>query len=114
MPFQAISNKLEVYNFPTDFESIGKLEKVLIEKRILFKKVVIMPCAQMKKITGTICNIPVAYIDVTNFLLKTVDSNGLVVVKLKRKLEYCGHVLFDAMRPDFLRKVLSYLKKNDN
>ena len=74
MPCQAVSNKLELYNLSTEFWSIRKLEKVLIAKRILFKKIAIMPCGQMEKITGTICNVPVDNIDVTNLLprLQTV------------------------------------------
>ena len=70
-----------------------------------------MPCGQMEKITGTICNVPVDNVDVTNLLPRTAGSNGLVTVKLKRKVEYRGHVLFEAVRTDFLRRVLSYLKK---
>ena len=96
---------------PTEFESVRKLEKVLIAKRILFKKVAIMPCGQMEKITGTIWNVPVDNIDVTNLLPRSADSNGLVIVKLKRKVEYRGYVLFETVRPGFLRRVLSYLKK---
>ena len=111
MPCQAVSNKLKLYNLPTEFESIRKLEKVLIAKCILFKKVAIMPCGQMEKITGTICNVTVDNIDVTNLLPRTAASNGLVIIKLKRKVEYCGHVLFEPVRPDFLHRVLSYLKK---
>lgn len=45
--------------------------------------------------------------------LKNVDSDGLVIVKLKHKLEYRGHVLFEVVRSDFLRIVLTYLKKNN-
>ena len=73
--------KLELYNLPTEFESIRKLEKLLIAKRILFKKVAIMPCGKMEKITRTICNVPVDNINVTNLLPRTADSNGLVIVK---------------------------------
>ena len=68
---------------------------------------------QMEKITGAICNVPVDNIDFTNLLPKTAGSNGLVIVKLKRKVEYRGHVLFEAVRPDLLRRVLSYLKKKN-
>ena len=96
---------------PAEFERIRKLEKVLIAKRILFKEVTIMPCGQMEKITGTICNIPIDNIDVINLFPKTVDSNGLVIVKLKHEVEIRDHVLFEAVRPDFLRRLLSYLKK---
>ena len=50
MPCQAVSNKLELHNLSTEFESIRKLENVLIAKRILFKNVVIMPCGKWKKL----------------------------------------------------------------
>ena len=33
------------------------------------------------------------------------------MVKLKRNLEYFGRALFEAVRPDFLSKVMNYLKK---
>ena len=56
VPCQSVSNKLEVYNFPSHFRGIRKLEKVLTPKRLLFKKITIMPPEQMEKISGTICN----------------------------------------------------------
>ena len=34
----AVSNKLEVFDLPVQFQSIRKLEKVLIAKCLLFKK----------------------------------------------------------------------------
>ena len=70
-----------------EFQSLRKLKKVLIATHA-FKKVSNMSCGQMVKITGTICNIPVDNIDVTNLLPTTAESNGLVIVKLKRKLKY--------------------------
>ena len=57
VPCQSVSNKLKVYNFPSHFRGIWKLEKVLVGKRLLFKKITIMPCGQMEKNSGTICNI---------------------------------------------------------
>ena len=80
----------------TYFCGIRKLEKVLIAKRLLFKRITIMPHGQMEKISGTICNIPVdTTTNITNMLPRPADSNGLVIIKLKRKLEYHGHVLFE-------------------
>ena len=35
---QAVSNKLEVFDLPTEFQSIRKLERVLIAKHIIFKE----------------------------------------------------------------------------
>ena len=64
-----------------------------------------------EKVPGTICNITVDNINVTNLLPRTVESNRLLIVKLKRKVECRGHVLFEAVRSGFLRKILSSLKK---
>ena len=36
-PCQAVSNKLDVKVVPKDLQNLGKLEKLLISKRILFK-----------------------------------------------------------------------------
>ena len=38
VPFQAVSNKLEVFDLPVEFQSIQKLQKVFIAKCLLFKK----------------------------------------------------------------------------
>ena len=84
---------MEVFDLPVEFHSIQKLEKLVIVKRLLFKKVIIMPSGQMPKIFGTICNVPVDTVEVTDLLPCSADSSALVYVKLKQKLEYHGHVL---------------------
>ena len=61
---------------------------------------------------GTTCNVPVNNIDVANFLPNAVNSNGLVIGKLKPKPEYCGDVLFKVVRQDFLHSMLSYVRQN--
>ena len=114
VPCQSVSNKLEVYNFPSHFRGIRKLEKVSIAKRLLFKKITIMPRGQKKKISGIICNIPIDTTNVTNMLPRPADSNGLVIIKLKHKLDYHGHVLFELVRPVFLKSILNYLRTNNH
>ena len=68
----------------------------------------------MEKISGTICNIPIDTTNVTNMLPRPADSNGLVIIKLKCKLEYHGHVLFGPVTPVFLKSILNYLKNNNH
>lgn len=34
-----------------------------------------------------------------------------MIVKLKRKLSFCGHVYFEAVCPEFINQALLYLKK---
>ena len=72
---------------PNILADLNRLERVLISRRILFKKVSIMPNGRSPKLKDSICN-------------DGADSKGLVVVKLKRKLNYQGHVYFQAVRPE--------------
>ena len=71
-----------------------------------------MAKGQFRKIKGTICNVPIESEAICNVLPRGVDSNGLILLKLKRKLCYRGHVLFQAVRPDVVKEALNYLKQN--
>ena len=51
-----------------------------------------MPKGQCLKLKGALCNIPIDVVDLCNTLLRPADSNGIIIVKLKRKLQYRGHV----------------------
>ena len=51
----------------------------------------------MPKIKGSICNVPIDTVDVANTLPQGADSNGIVMIKLKRKMNYRGHVYFEAV-----------------
>ena len=111
VPCQAVINKLGIVSLPKEFEPVNKLERILVSKRILFKKITIMSKGQTPNIKGTICNIPVQEIKTNcSILPRPPNSNGIVIVKLKRKLEYKSHVLFEAVRPEMVGKLLTYLK----
>ena len=77
---------------------------------MLLKKVSIMPKGKFPKLKGSICNIPIESDDITNVLPLGADSNGLLIVKLKRKLSYRGHVYFEAVQPELIQ-ALMYLKQ---
>ena len=47
-----------------------------------------MPKGNFPKLKGSICNIPIESHDITNVLPRGADSNGQLIVKLKRKLSY--------------------------
>ena len=113
IPCQAVSNKLELYDFPAELRYVNKLEKVLIAKRILFKKVAIMPKGQFPKLKGSICNIPIDTVSISQTLPNPSHSNGVTVVKLKKKMEFKGHVFFESVRPQIIVRLLQYLKVNN-
>ena len=50
--------------------------------------------------------IPIDLADVCNTLPRPADSNGIIIVKLKRKLQYRGHVCFESVRPNFMQNLL--------
>ena len=114
IPLQAVSNKLQIFQLPQDLSRLNKLERVIIGKRILFAKIIVMPKGQFSKIKGAMCNVPVEADSICNILPRPIDSNGLVLVKLKRKVSYRGHVLCESVRPDLVKAVLNYLKQNNN
>ena len=47
-------------------------------------------------------------------MARQTDSYGLIIVKLKRKLQYRGHVLFELVRPSVILGVPEYLKASNN
>ena len=47
-----------------------------------------MSKGQSPKLKGVLCNIPIDVAHVCNTLQRPADSNGVAMVKLKRKLQY--------------------------
>ena len=113
IPCQAVWNKLQLFEFPHHIPCLNRLERVIIAKRILFSKIITMPKGQFRKIKGAICNVPIEADTICNILPRGIDSNGLILLKLKRKLCYRGHVLFESVRPDIVQTALNYLKQNN-
>ena len=50
----------------------------------------------------------------TNILPRGADSNGIIMIKLKRKLCFRGHVYFEADSPALENLALTYLKDNNH
>ena len=68
---------------------------------------------EFAKIKGSICNIPFETSNMCNILPRPADSNGLIVVKLKRDLKYKGYVYFKPVRPNVIYQALNYLKTHN-
>ena len=56
IPCQAVANRLNVAELPKLFQNIRRLERLLVLRRILFKKVAVIPKGKSLKIKGIICN----------------------------------------------------------
>ena len=83
---------------------------ILVARRLMFKKISIMSKVQSPKLKGTLCNIPIDVVDACKILPCLVDSNDIIIVKLKRKLQYRGHIYFESARPNFILRFLQYLE----
>ena len=53
-----------------------------------------------------LCVIPIDVVDVCNTIPRPADSNGIIIVKLKRKLQYRGHACFESVKPNFIHNLL--------
>ena len=99
IPCQAFCNKLQVVFFPEELKNIRRVERTLVPSRIFFKKVTIMLKGNSPKMKGSLCNIRISEVfDTCKSLRRPPDSNGLVIVKLKCKIEYRSHELFEPVR----------------
>ena len=111
IPSQAVCNKVQIFETPAEIKKLNRLERIFIARRILFKKVTIMPKGQFPKLKGAICNIPTETSDIANVLPCSVDSSGLIMVK--PKLSVRGHVCFSPVSPESVYLALSYFKVKD-
>ena len=113
IPCQAVCNNLYLDEIPQELSSLQKLEQILVAKRIVFEKIVVMPKGQQRKIKGAICNVPVDCEHTCRVLPHPPSSSGIIMLKLKRKLEFRGHVYFQAVRPQLLLNALNWLKAHN-
>ena len=102
-----------VDEIPAELASLEKLEQILIAQRIVFEKIIIMPKGQQRKIKGAICNVPVECDETCKVLPRPPERSGIIMLKLKRKLEFRGHVYFQAVRLQFILDALNWLKLNN-
>ena len=113
IPCQAVYNNLAVDDVPPELANLEKLEQILVSQRIVFQKNVVMPKGQQRKIRGAICNVPVSCEETCRVLPRPPDSSGIIMLKLKRKLQFRGHVYFQAVRPEVVLHALQWLKRNN-
>ena len=83
-------------SIPDELKDFKKLQKILLSRRIVFKKIAIMHGkGKYAKIKDSICHIPIEAAHICNILPRPADSNGLIVVKLKKGLKYRAYVYFE-------------------
>ena len=111
MSCQAVLSKMSLHLIPDELKDLKNYQKILIFKRIIFKKIAIMHGkGEFEKNKGSICNIPTEAANICNAFPRAVDSNKLIVVKLKQNRKYKGYVYFEPVRPNVTYQSLYHLK----
>ena len=113
LPCQAVVNNMFVDEIPRELATLEKLEQILIAQRIVFEKIIVMPKGQQRKIKGAICNVPVECDQTCSILPRPSERSGIIMLKLKRKLEFKGYVYFEAVRPELILEALMWLKSHN-
>ena len=116
MPLQAKANGLQLPDIPPELADLNALELWLICLRLPFMKMVALPSGKQRSIHGPAVNVPSKVDTVCNILPRLPSQSDVpepVPLKLKRKLAYKGHYMYDYITPQKLLDALSFLKANN-
>ena len=113
MPPQAKANNLQTEKTPNELHDMNSLEQQLIAQTIPFSKIVALPKGGQKGIKGGVVCVPSSVQETTKALPRPMKESELIAVKLKRKLQYKGHVQYKKIDIAKLQIALDYLKKNN-
>ena len=113
LPAQAKANNLDLEDIPSELSDLNSLEVRFISLRIPFMKMVALPCGKQRAIHGPAVNVPTDLTPVCTLLPRLPSQMQMVPVKLKRKLCYKGHYMFQYVRPVKVLAALQWLKLNN-
>ena len=110
MPLQAKANGLQLCPIPNQLSGLNMLELRLISLRVPFMKMVALPSGKQRCIHGPAVNVP-SKVDTICTVLPRLPSE--TELKLKRKLAYRGHYMYDYISPEKVLTALRWLKQNN-
>ena len=113
MPLQAKANGLKLSQIPAELSDLNALELRLICLRLPFMKMVALPSGKQRSIHGPAVNVPSKVDTICDMLPRLPSQSELVPLKLKRKLAYKGHYMYDYVTPQKLLEALRFLKANN-
>ena len=113
MPLQAKANGLQVCPIPHQLSGLNMLELRLICLRVPFMKMVALPSGKQRCIHGPAVNVPSKVDTICTVLPRLPSETELIPLKLKRKLAYRGHYMYDYISPEKVLCALRWLKQNN-
>ena len=110
MPVQAVANGLTLSQIPPELSCLNVLEIRLISLRVPFMKMVALPSGKQRCIHGPAVNVPSKLESVCTVLPRLPSQSELIPLKLKRKLAYKAHYMYDYVTPEKILNALRWLK----
>lgn len=113
LPAQAVANGLELDQIPAELATLKMLEIRVISQRISFMKICALPVGKQQCIHGPTVNVPSKLEAICTTLPRLPSETEILALKLKRKMAYKGHYLFDYINPQHVFEALRWLKNNN-
>ena len=113
MPVQAVANGLKLDDVPPFLRDLTTLELRCLSLRIPFMKIHALKKGGQGKIKGPCVNVPTTLKSICRVLPRVPEEMHLILLKLKRRLEYPSHHLYDFIRPKHVMRSLRWLKENN-
>ena len=113
MPPEALANNLAPEAVPEELEGINTLEEQLLALTIPFAKIVKLPVGSQPGLKGPIVCVPSNISVTTNVLPRPVSDADIIPVKLKRKIDFKGHVNSKDVRTSKVKNALGYLRQHN-
>ena len=115
MPDQACANGLQLHDIPQDLQNILPLERRVISPQIPFITILVMrQYGGHYKVNGPPVNVPATLDQIIEILPCMPSDLQLHPVKLKRKLEYKSHYMYDMIHRDCVISVITWLKEHNS
>ena len=108
MPDQACANGLQLHDIPQDLQNILPLERRVISPRIPFITILVMKrYGGHYKVNGPPVNVPATLDQIIEILPSDLQLHP---VKLRHKLEYSTHYMYDMIHRDHVMSAITWLK----
>ena len=111
MPSLAVANNMELVDIPPELCDLNILERHLIAKCIPFAKIIPLPKGRQNSIRGNVVCVPSEVQETVQALPRVRSESQVLRVKLKRRLCYRGHQLFQTVTWSKLVHALHKLKE---
>ena len=115
MSDQACANGLQLHDIPQDLKNILSLERRVISPRIPFITILVMKqYGGHYKVNGPPVNVPATLDQIIEILPCMPSDLQLHPVKLKCKLEYKSHYMYDMICRDHVMSAITWLKEQNS